>query len=554
MSSELETAQPSPAATGSECTHMKPCGRRLLVVDDEEIICQIVQGFMGVEGWEVDSVRDVAAAYAALEHRTFPVVLCDVHLPGNSTELLKHVKAQCPATQVIMFTGDLTVSTAREALQFGAYEYVPKPCRREELVHIVSRAYEKYCLLVEQARLLQENEAYRKQLEELVEKRTQQLRQSELRYRAIFNRAVDAIFLVDAATGIICDHNIAATRLLNAHGAELMNCPIRQFVGEQMADALNTENGSEQREWRYERVAFNAAPDQTRTAQVSIGVVTLEDLSYLQIVARDITDQIELRERTELMEIELLSEQRLAAIGLLASGIAHNINTPLMGIYGAAQLIKMKHPELDDLSDLDGVIAQVERINGIVRNLMWKSRQEQETAIQEINLTQLLQEELRFLEADMDFKHNVQKHFTFADVVPCIMGRYSDFSQSIMNVVRNALDAMHKCEEKHLYVSTEVQNGEIRITVRDTGCGIRAEQREKIFLPFYTTKPIAGQSDSAEPTGTGLGLSTVQRLLTPYGVRFVVDSELNKGTSFSIYVPIAANSASARPEFAQNRN
>ena len=62
--------------------------RRLLVVDDEEIICQIVQGFMGVEGWDVDSVRDVPGAYAVLEQQSYPVVLCDVHLPGNSTELL----------------------------------------------------------------------------------------------------------------------------------------------------------------------------------------------------------------------------------------------------------------------------------------------------------------------------------------------------------------------------------------------------------------------------------------------------------------------------------
>jgi PAS domain S-box-containing protein len=523
-------------------------------VDDEEIICQIVQGFMGVEGWEVDSVRDVAEAYRVLQEQSYAVILCDVHLPGNSTELLKHIKCQCGATQVIMFTGDPTISTAREALQHGAYEYVPKPCRREELVHIVARAYEKYSLLTEQTRLTAENEAYRRRLEELVEKRTEQLRQSELRYRAIFNRAVDAIFLVDAATGTICDHNIAATRLLSVRSSDLMDRPIRDFVDDQMADALGSGNGSKPREWRYEHIKFSVNGGTTKTAQVSIGCVALDDQSYLQIVARDLTDQIELRERTELMEMELLAEQRLAAIGLLASGIAHNINTPLMGIYGAAQLIKLKHPELKDLSDVDGVITQVERINGIVRNLMWKSRQEQDTSIQEINLNQLLQEELRFLEADMEFKHNVTKQFTFADEVPTIMGRYSDFSQSIMNIVRNALDAMHACEEKRLEVSTVVKDGDICVTVRDFGCGINPESREKIFLPFYTTKPIAGQNDGSEPTGTGLGLSTVQRLLTPYGVKFLIDSELGKGTTFTLNIPIAANSSHERSDFTTARN
>lgn len=554
MSEVLETVNPSPAAIGSEAHHMKPCGRRLLVVDDEEIICQIVQGFLGVEGWEVDAVYNVDDAYRALEQRSYPVILCDVHLPGNSTHLLKHVKCQCLATQVIMFTGDPTVSTAREALQHGAYEYVPKPCRREELVHIVSRAYEKYLLLREQARLLEENEAYRRRLEELVEKRTEQLRQSELRYRAIFNRAVDAIFLVDTSTGTICDHNIAATRLLNVGSADLLDHSIRDFVGDQFSDALSPRDGSRLHEWRYEIVNFSTDGSSHRTTQVSIGGVVLEDHSYLQIVARDITDQIELRERAELMEMELLSEQRLAAIGLLASGIAHNINTPLMGIYGAAQLIKMKHPELEDLGDLDGVISQVERINSIVRNLMWKSRQEQDTSIQEINLNQLLQEELRFLDADLEFKHNVTKYFAFADEVPAIMGRYSDFSQSIMNIVRNALDSMHACERKQLFMSTEVCDGEIRIVVKDTGCGFRPENRDKIFLPFYTTKPIAGPTGGCEPTGTGLGLSTVQKLLTPYNVRFIVESEVNQGTTFTICVPIAANSPRGRSEFTAARN
>ena len=169
----------------------------------------------------------------------------------------------------------------------------------------------------------------------------------------------------------------------------------------------------------------------------------------------------------------------------------------------------MKHP---DFKDIDGVITQVERINGIVRNLMWKSRQEQDTSYQEIDLNQLLQEELRFLEADMDFKHNVEKQFQFADDVPAIAGRYSDFSQSIMNVVRNALDAMHALDHKMLRVTTEVRDGDVRLSITDVGCGISAENRDKLFVPFYTTKPLAGR-DGGQPSGTGLGLSTAQRLL-----------------------------------------
>jgi PAS domain S-box-containing protein len=516
--------------------------RRLLVIDDEEIVCQLVSGFLSLDGWDVDAALALDQAEAMLQEQTYPVVLCDVHLPGSSTDFLKRFKQRFPLAQVVMFTGDPTIATVREALQHDAYDYVPKPCRREELTRIVQRAYEKFLLLVEQERLQAENENYRRHLEELVDKRTAQLRESELRYRALFHRAVDAIFLVEIPSGTICDLNLAAARLAGESGTSLLGAPIGKLVGHQLDEALNEASSTEHGEWRFERVLFDGRGGEARIAQVAVGKVEFDTQSFLQVVARDITEQIQLTERTQRMEQELQNEQRLAAVGLLASGIAHNINSPLMGIYGAAQLIKMKYP---DLSDIDGVIAQVERINGIIRNLMWKSRQEQETRPQEINLNQLLQEELKFLEADLDFKHNVAKHYDFADNVPAIMGRYSDFSQAIMNVVRNALDAMHEREKRELSVGTEVSGDEIRVAVRDTGCGIAPENHERIFLPFYTTKPVMGREKEHEPTGTGLGLTTVQKLLTPYGARFEIESALGAGTTFTICLPIAANAPQA---------
>ncbi len=538
-------SEPFNTATASEKTKQHSSSdRRLLVVDDEEVVCHVVEGFLGVEGWKVESVHTIDAAKDTLSLTPYPVVLCDVHLPGNSTDLLRYLKELYPVTQVIMFTGDPTISTAREAIQHGAYEYVPKPCQREELSLIVSRALDRYHLLCEQERLQKENEAYRLQLEVLVEKRTEQLRESELRYRAIFNRAVDAILLVDIATGRIVDHNVAATRLLKTSSQELSNRLLSDFLGNQLDTILEESQHNGHREWRFPRLSFTQADGKRRIAQVTLGKVEFDTQCVLQMVARDITDQLELAERSELMEVELLSEQRLAAIGLLASGIAHNINTPLMGIYGTAQLIKMKHPEMQDI---DGVIQQVERINAIIRNLMWKSRQEQESKRQEINLNELLREELRFLEADLDFKHNVTKHFDFADNVPTIMGRYSDFSQSLMNVIRNALDAMHGQDDKEIFVTTDVQNGDIRIVIRDIGCGITPEDRERIFIPFFTTKALVGRSTEDGPTGTGLGLTTVQKLLTPYEARFEIESEVGTGTSFMIYLPIAPNLGEPEP-------
>jgi two-component system, NtrC family, sensor kinase len=512
--------------------------RRLLVVDDEQVICHIVQGFLENEGWKVDSACCIDDAHALLQRHAYPVILCDVHLPGDSAEFLKFARSEDQARQVIMFTGDPTVSTVREALQHGAYDYLPKPCKPDELKRIVNRAYDKFALLREQERLQAENESYRHQLEEMVEKRTGQLRETELRYRAIFNRAVDAIFLVDALSGQIMDANVAATRLVGVGSAELNRLHIQKFLSSQLDDVLREATQNGHHEWRFPRVSFTLANGDTRFAQMSVGKIELDGKVCLQIVARDITDHLELQEHTELIEQELINEQRLAVIGLMASGIAHNINTPLMGIYGAAQLMKMKNPQLEDV---DGIIAQVERINGIIRNLMWKSRQEQDSRFQEINLNQLLHEELKFMEADLDYKHTVTKHISFCDELPTIMGRYSDFSQSIMNVVRNALDAMYPNEEKELTIATQCCNGNICITIKDNGCGIPPENQERIFTPFFSTKPLAGHALEDEPTGTGLGLTTVQRLLSSYGVEFKIESAVGEGTCFTMILPVAQN-------------
>jgi PAS domain S-box-containing protein len=516
---------------------------RLLVVDDELDVLQIVTELFDGSGWQIETATTIDEAIQRFGVSPFPVILCDVHMPGTSLALLQHAKEILPSAQVIMFTGDPTIGTAREALQHGAYDYVPKPAGREELLQVTQRAYDKYLLTEERNRLESENREYARQLEELVTKRTEQLRETELRYRAVFNRAVDAILLVDPMTGRVCDCNIAATRLLNTSGSQLNHRSVKDFVGDRFSDMLTQAQEPKHGEWRFDRVVFRGEDGWERTTQVAAGKVDLEDGPYLQIVARDITDHVELREHNERIELELLNEQRLAAIGLLVSGVAHNINTPLTGIYGAAQLIKLKHP---DVEDIDGVITQVERINGIIRNLMWKSRQEQDQSFQELDLNQLLMEELRFLEADLDYKHNVDKEFEFKDNVPAIMGRYSDFSMSVMNVVRNALDAMHGRQERKLFVGTEVRAGDICITVKDNGCGIAPEDRAKLFLPFFTTKPVVCDQQSPVPTGTGLGLSTTQKLLAPYGARYDIKSEPNVGTTFTISLPVSVNSAEAR--------
>jgi signal transduction histidine kinase len=155
-----------------------------------------------------------------------------------------------------------------------------------------------------------------------------------------------------------------------------------------------------------------------------------------------------------------------------------------------------------------------------------------------LDLNTLLRDELTFFEANLEFKHKIKKEYHFAENLPAIRGVYSDFSQRLMNMVKNAMDAMHDSKEKKLTVRTDVEDGFIRIVLSDTGCGIPQAHIPKLFSPFFTTKPVSGKQQGDEPTGTGLGLSSAYQLLSPYGAKIAVESEEGGGTTFTVRIPV----------------
>ena len=240
------------------------------------------------------------------------------------------------------------------------------------------------------------------------------------------------------------------------------------------------------------------------------------------------------------LELELLHLSKLSDIGALAQGIAHNLKSPLTAVRGFAQLLQMQHP---DLQHLDAIVRSADQISDIVDNIMYKSRQEQRGDRQPIDLNRLLREELRFLEADSQFKHQTEKVYRFAEDLPAVEGVYSDFSQCFTNLIRNALDAMHKSNRKQLTVETEKNGDGVIVRVSDTGSGIPKEHLDHIFEPFFTTKPIVGEAKPGEPTGTGLGLSTCVQLMKPYGAEIAAESEVGVGTTFTVRVPTRAGGA-----------
>jgi PAS domain S-box-containing protein len=277
------------------------------------------------------------------------------------------------------------------------------------------------------------------------------------------------------------------------------------------------------------------------------------DVDRLVHIVQDVT----LRRK---LQAQLMQAEKLSAIGRLAQGIAHNLITPLTVIKGRAQLISEEardcfEERLPSLlgrvasrkseipSDIAGMyddirqeLLAIERgsqtMQEIIDNLMYKSRREQEQHRQLIDVNDLLWHELKFLDGDPRFKHDIEKVYSFYKEPLYVEGIYSDYSQSFSNIIRNAIDAMEGCGEPVLTITTRCNERYIYVDIHDTGVGIPPENIPHLFEPFFTTKPISGGTI----TGTGLGLHSCYQLLSPYGAQFEVKSQPGD-TTFTVKIP-----------------
>jgi signal transduction histidine kinase len=227
----------------------------------------------------------------------------------------------------------------------------------------------------------------------------------------------------------------------------------------------------------------------------------------------------------------LIHSERLAAVGLLAQGIAHNLATPLAGIKGLADILVSRRPDVEEVKKIHELAGHLEEIlDTLLRRGLRESAQE----TVDVDLNDLVQETLSFFEGDMFFKHHVQKVFRPGEDLPVVRAVYGDLSQSLANLVKNAVDALREKEgERLLRLETGAEGDELCIFVADTGPGVPPDVRPKLFTPFFSTKGRSGPG----PKGTGLGLYAAARLLEPYGGRVALESAEPGKTRFAIRLP-----------------
>jgi hypothetical protein len=281
----------------------------------------------------------------------------------------------------------------------------------------------------------------------------------------------------------------------------------------------------------HAEAALASASDSRREATVNVAIAPLVSRDGSRIGRLVILDDITEREE---LERKLVQADKLSSIGLLAAGVAHEVNTPLAVISTYAQMLAKQVAGDDQKSKLlDKIARQTFRASEIVNSLLNFSRTSS-TAFEDLDLNRLIRETLTLLEHQFQ-KAGIVVQTDMEDPIPQIRGNQGKLQQVFLNLFINARDAMDSGGK--LKITTRPDEQGVCVEVRDSGAGIPRENLARIFDPFFTTK--------ASRKGTGLGLSVSYGIVEEHGGGIEVESDPGEGTVFRLDFPAVRKAVNA---------
>lgn len=232
---------------------------------------------------------------------------------------------------------------------------------------------------------------------------------------------------------------------------------------------------------------------------------------------------------TRIRQLEFAARQheKLAAVGGLAAGIAHEIRNPLAGISGSIEMLSQTVNNDDDRKLMKIVLREIDRLNNLITEFLDYARPETPPT-DPVDLGSLLTEVLDSMLVNNQVRKDIEQVREF-DASLKILGRRDKLKQAFLNIVINSYQAMNESAKPQLAVKSLTSEKEIEIRIRDAGCGMNETTKRKMFEPFHTTKP----------KGTGLGLAVTHKILEGHGARVFVESEVGVGTEFILTFPRA---------------
>jgi len=523
----------------------------ILIVDDEESIRRSLTLIFRKNNYEIDTAETGKEALKKVQGRFFNMALLDIKLPDmEGTELLKPLKEMHPDIVLLMLTGHASLETALKALNEGASAYINKTSNMDEVLATVREALEKQRLVMENRKLLeavQRELSERKQAEEALQK-------SRDEFWELYDNAPVGYHQIDVEGRIILVNQTEAT-LLGYTKEEMLGSPVFDFIAKKDRDiareSVRKKIAQEQPVSSFERTYVKKDGSEIPVAIEDrfvfdkqgkvVGIrSTLQDISMRKRAEEELQNANRRLEETlaelKTTQRQLIQQERLRALGQMASGITHDFNNSLTPILGYSELLFMAPAILDDkekvINYLELMHTAAKGASSVVNRLrnFYRERAEDEV-FSSVDLNQLVKQTIRLTESK--WKDQAQSNGITISVrtdlqeVPFINGNSSELQNALTNLIFNAVDATP--ESGTITIRTRLDNDSVVLEVSDTGIGMTDEVQQRCFDPFFSTK---------DESGTGLGLSIVHGIIRRHEGTIEINSEPGEGTTFIIRLPI----------------
>jgi len=362
------------------------------------------------------------------------------------------------------------------------------------------------------------------------------LKRNEQNYRVLFESTIDGMFVVDVETMKVVLANQALARMFGSDSVEdgIGGNPLDNVHPDDRDRLIEIFAKGEFGKGLSEIREFRGITKDGREIWVSAMGTRIEyEGKVADLVSlRDITERKRMEEEKQKMEEQLLLTGRLAAVGELAAGVAHELNNPITAIKGFAQLLTARE-DLDETTrkDLDTIYRESQRAAKITQNLLSFARRH-EPEKHPISINDVIENILEMQEYLMKV-NNIELEVELDPDLPKTMADFHQMQQVFVNIINNAEQAMVETHGKgRLLIKTQRSGKMVQIIFADNGPGISEENLKRIFDPFFTTKEVG--------KGTGLGLSICYGLVGAHGGRIYARSKLGQGATFVVEMPIVS--------------
>jgi len=508
-------------------------GIRVLAVDDDRAMLDFISGQLGARGFLVETALSGGEAIELAGRRSFDLVICDLKMPlMDGIACMEALTRQDPALQVIIVSGEATVDKAVTAMKKGAYDFLQKPLRMEDLFCLIEK-------LILKRQLDSVIGVYEKSCGILSHFDAKELLGPALRNALAFFGAERACWITAESPGLQISYRCGPPEdgpyedMVELARAAVRDSAHPSGISETALWVTLMDEGRVIAVFVLKRPATSPAFLTSELREASNFAKRLLEIVGASRLRRSLDNNLEALRKAhgELEKTKglLAHKEKLAELGGLVACMAHEINNPLTCVLGYASMLRDKEKNVSSKERLSLIVSEAERCQRMTRDILSYARVAK-PCFRWLQIQTLVSETLQILAPELK-KEGVRIQ---VDSPPSktvgFSGDPDQLKQVLINLLKNALHATRGRSDRRIIVGIGGNSESVRLTVKDNGHGISPENLKKIFEPYFSTK--------SNGEGTGLGLSLTNDIIRTHHGRLSVHSIYGEGATFVVELPV----------------